>query len=242
MRKSIILIILCLLSIVFGGELTKANGQTFAKANENKDSFDLKAYGITDYLYLFQLDKDVGAFVDINGKDYHEERWKAHMAQTYMILTLDEQYGFFAFRTLNTPPDWDGDSKAELEYTMTYWNLGDSTRFIALSTTESTWVNNETIAVSFYRHDKTGVHSIDWDTWTWNLGDFIGAEYESDFDPEIWANPLVVVRLPQKGKEILVELAFHEYMDNQEAYDTFEALDIGEPTKLQFNPIEDYSY
>jgi hypothetical protein len=83
--------------------------------------------------------------------------------------------GFLRFHTCNTPVDWEGDSKAEWNYEITYWNLEKNRRFIALAITEETWVSVETESIAFYLHDKEGINRVHWGCLFLELGRFYWA-------------------------------------------------------------------
>jgi hypothetical protein len=47
--------------------------------------------------------------------------------------------------------------------------------------------------------------------------------------------------LPEEGKEIQVELGFHEYMDNDNAYHVYDSLQLyKKESTLKFNPLTYY--
>ncbi len=184
---------------------------------------------ITDYCYLFEVGADFNSF-----KNLSEEQ--AHKKKSFTLHDLNYKNAFLSFQTKNTWPPIDGDSETEWYYELCYWNLQNNTRFIALNTRVITWVSEETESFSFYIHNRDGVTSVKWEAFRWNLGDFIGQKYKYLFDAAIWANPPVDIYLPNEGNEIVVNLAFHEYMDNNKAFLVYDSLKVKEH-ELKFNPL-----
>jgi len=205
---------------------------------ESRKDVDIDSFRITekitDYYHLFGTGVDLNSFKSLN-------RAQAHKQKSFVLGTLNHNKGFLRFHTSNTPLDWDGDAETEWYYEMTYWNLKDNRRFIALVSNVVTWVSKETASVAFYVHDREGVNKVHWDAFSWNLGDFIGQEYESLFDERIWTHPPVHIVLPEEGKEIQVGLAFDEYMENDKAYGVYDSLQLYEKeSMLKFDPLTDF--
>ena len=193
---------------------------------------DLDSFDITDYYYLFGLKVDLNSFKNL-------DHLQAYKKKTFFVHSLNYKKAFLSFETQRTPPKWDGDSKPEVFYAITYWNLTDKRRLIALCSTERTWVSEQSDSILFYIHDKNGVNRIQLESLSWDLGEFIGQQYESLFDKDIWTDPPTLIHLPEEGKEIEVNLAFDEYMDNQDAYLVMDSLKI-EPLNLKFDPTKYY--
>ena len=248
MKTGIILSMFCLLLSCSNESINKngsENQVVDTKAIENSNItereniktpqepiIDLDSFNITDYYYLFGFKVDLNSFKNL---DYLQ----AHKQNTFYIRSLNYKKGFLSFQTHHTPPSWDGDSKMDMYYEITYWNLTDKNRLIALCSTEKSWVLDQSDSVLFYIHDKKGINSIQLDSLSWDLGKFIGQQYESLFDKDIWEDPPILIQLPEEGKEIEVSLAHDEYMDNQKAYRVLDSLKI-EPIKLKFNPTKYY--
>ncbi|WP_020570523.1 hypothetical protein [Neolewinella persica] len=217
---------------VVGAEKS-AVSEVESRKDIDADSFRITER-ITDYYHLFGIGVDLNYFKNLT-------RAQAHKQKSFVLGTLNHNKGFLRFHTSNTPLDWDGDAETEWSYEMTYWNLKDSRRFIALVTNVVTWVSEETDSTAFYVHDREGVKKVHWDGFSWDLGDFIGQEYESLFDERVWTHPPVYIMLPEEGKEIQVELAFHEYMENENAYGVYDSLQLFEKeSMLKFNPLTDF--
>lgn len=248
MKTEIILSMFCLL-ISCSNESNTKNGSenqvvdTMAVVNLNiteseniktpqEPIMDLDSFNITDYYYLFGLKVDLNSFKNL-------DHLQAYKKKTFFVHSLNYKKAFLSFETRRTPPSWDGDSKAETLYEITYWNLTDKSRLIALCSTVSTWVSGQSDSISFYIHDKKGINRIQLDSLSWDLGEFIGQQYKSLFDKDIWKDPPIEVNLPEEGKEIEVNLAFDEYMDNQNAYLIMDSLKV-ELLNLKFDPTKYY--
>lgn len=199
-----------------------------------KPIIDLDSFSITDYYYLFGFKVDLNSFKDL---DYLQ----AYKKKTFFVQSLNYKKAFLSFQTQHTPPNWDGDAETEMFYQITYWNLRDKSRLIALCSTVRTWVSEQSDSILFYIHDKKGINSIQLNSLSWDLGKFIGQQYEPFFDKDIWEDPPILIHLPEEGKEIEVNLAFDEYMDNQNAYMVLDSLKI-EPLHLKFDPTKYYQY
>lgn len=248
MKTGIILLMFCLL-ISCSNEPNNKNGSQNQIVNAtNVDNIQIKegdniktpqnpileldSFNITDYYYLFGLKEDFDSFKNLDFRQAHEKK-------TFSIRSLNYKKAFLSFQTTHTPPHWDGDAKEETLYEITYWNLRDKSRLIALCNTARTWVSEQSDSILFYIHDKNGINRIQLDSVSWNLGTFIGQQYEPFFDKSIWADPPISISLPVETKEIEVYLAFDEYMDDQNAYKVLDSLKI-EPLILKFDPTKYY--
>lgn len=186
---------------------------------------------IMDYCHLFHENLDYEEFKNFT-------YLQAHAHKSFTVETLAVSNAYLAFHTGNTPPDMDGDSEEEWAYAIKYWDLANGTRFIALTKTLVTWVSEETVFISFYLQEGTNLEKVNWEGFSWNLGDFIGHEVASYFDNEIWENPPVVIELPPEGVHIEVSLAFHEYMQNRKAFEVYDSLKFQmKEKKLLFDAV-----
>jgi len=248
MKTGVILSIFCLLISCSNEPINKNESENqmvetkaveYAKITETENLetlqnpiLDVDSFSITDYYYLFGLKVEFNSFKDL---DYLQ----AYKKKTFFVHSLNYKKAFLSFQTQHTPPNWDGDAETEMFYQITYWNLRDKSRLIALCSTVRTWVAEQSDSILFYIHDKKGINNIQLNSLAWDLGKFIGQQYEPFFDKDIWENPPILIYLPEEGKEIEVHLAFDEYMDNQKAYMVLDSLKI-EPLQLKFDPTKYY--
>jgi hypothetical protein len=222
MKKTILLFPMIML-------FTLASAQTEKSVISDTDSFK-PTENITDYVHLFGNGIDFNSFKNLSIQEAHDQK-------SLVVYTLNYEKAFLRFSTSNTPPEWGGDSKTEWKYEITYWNLKNNRRFIALATNITTYVSEETESYAFYIHDKNGINRVQWDAFSWNLGDFIGQDYKPLFEEDIWNNPPVIIWLPEEGEEIQVINDIHEFMDNQKAYRVYDSLKLYQnEVRLKFNP------
>ncbi len=187
------------------------------------DTFD-----IVDYYHYF-FDTPLKEFKNL---DYQE----AFKNKAYVLNTFNVNKGFIAFTTQNTPPEWDGDSKTEWNYQITYWIQPNGDRIIALATTEYTWVS-ESSSVEFYLHSKEGIEQFSPLERSWNLGDFVSTDIQDEFPTSFFESPVVYIQLPENDRDIKIQLSYSDYEDDQELVDKLFDMEL-EYNAILINPID----
>ena len=90
---------------------------------------------IIDYYHYF-FSTPLASFKDLDAA-------AAYKQKTYTLGKLNLETAYLSFSTQNTPTNWDGDSKTEWAYQMTYWVIAPTQRLVAVNKTKVTWVPSE---------------------------------------------------------------------------------------------------
>lgn len=186
------------------------------------------AYQIDDY-YSYFFRSSVNEIKNNTEED-------AFKRGAFLLNEIDYQNGFISLRTQNTPLDMDGDSETEYGYEITYWIQSDSSRIIAVCKTEYTWVSEES-ELTFFIHDKSGINQFNPAYGGWTINSFTDKDVKEHFSEELFTNPPIYVQLPKEGKDIRIDLAFYEYYEPVEVFETYESLKVVR-NSLLLNPLE----
>ena len=163
-------------------------------------------------------------------------RQEAHERRLFLLHKLDQENRYISFSTSNTPPNWDGDSKTEYSYEITYWDVSPNRRIIAINKTRTTWVESLS-SIQFYAHDEKGIQAISPLQQPWKMSDFTDKDHRTSFPEDLEKHPPVSIRFVENNTWIEVQLAMQEYFELPEIYETFDCLQV-QTHPLYFTPTE----
>ena len=183
---------------------------------------------VVDYYHHF-FELPLASFQNLTRQEAHEKK-------RFLLHKLDQENRYISFSTSNTPPNWDGDSKTEFSYGITYWDVSPDRRIIAINKTRTTWVESLS-SLHFYTHDEKGIQIFSPLKQPWKMSDFTDKDYRSSFPKELEEHPPVSIRFVEDNTWIEVQFAMHEYFEPPEIYETFDCLQV-QTHSLYFTPTE----